>query len=133
MDLCSQRPRATNKVASSYPNIMSSGFRWRVGNGSSIKVWGDSWLPNTTSLYVQTLMPAPLGEITMDSLLNNEKSGWDEDILADIFDEEDAAIIKFILIVDVKIEDKIIWIGEENGEYSVRNCYNKLQVCVADF
>jgi len=27
-------------------DLLSSGIIWRVGDGKSINVWGDNWLPN---------------------------------------------------------------------------------------
>ena len=29
--------------------VIWRGAKWRVGNGESIKLWGDSWLPSLTS------------------------------------------------------------------------------------
>ena len=29
--------------------VIRRGAKWRVGNGESIKLWGDSWLPSLTS------------------------------------------------------------------------------------
>jgi hypothetical protein len=33
---------------------LQQGLIWRVGDGSSIKVWGDKWLPNPITYEVQS-------------------------------------------------------------------------------
>jgi hypothetical protein len=35
--------------------LLNQGLVWRVGDGRSIKVWGDRWLPTPTTYTVQTL------------------------------------------------------------------------------
>jgi hypothetical protein len=32
--------------------IIEKGMLWRVGNGETIKIWGDRWLPNSGSSLV---------------------------------------------------------------------------------
>jgi putative lipase involved disintegration of autophagic bodies len=32
-------------------DIFFHGIIWRIGDGKSIKVWGDNWLPNIGSLF----------------------------------------------------------------------------------
>lgn len=63
----------------------------------------------------------------METLFNLQKNGWDEDLLADIFNEDDAASIMNIPIAESKPADKIIWVEDEKGKYTVRSCYKKLQ------
>lgn len=29
--------------------VLKARLRWRVGNGSKIKIWSDQWLPNTST------------------------------------------------------------------------------------
>nr|GLL16747.1 uncharacterized protein LOC109177106 [Ipomoea trifida] len=56
-----------------------------------------------------------------------DKSGWDLELLEDLFVHQDVALIKSIPIAEHKQEDKLIWIHEDQGNYSVKSCYKKLQ------
>ncbi|MCI24538.1 F-box protein, partial [Trifolium medium] len=33
-------------------DVLDKGARWRVGNGASIKIWKDKWLPNQAGFKV---------------------------------------------------------------------------------
>lgn len=107
--------------------IISRGYRWRVGNGTSISVWRDPWLPNDTSPFLQTPMSDYLSEAKVESLLNMSKTNWDGEILTDIFSQHDVQQIKCIPIAENQPADRIIWTTEDKGEYTVKCCYRILQ------
>ncbi|XP_019181954.1 PREDICTED: uncharacterized protein LOC109177101 [Ipomoea nil] len=69
-----------------------------------------------------------LREAKVDNLLNMEKYDWDCEILDDLFVQEDVSLIKSIPIPTSHHEDRLIWVNEENGVYTVKSCYRKLQI-----
>ena len=50
--------------------VIQRGAKWRVGNGNSIKLWGDKWLPSLTTASLQGPLPAELQDATVSSLIN---------------------------------------------------------------
>ena len=50
--------------------VIQRGAKWRVGNGNSIKLWGDKWLPSLTAPSLQGPLPAELQDATVSSLIN---------------------------------------------------------------
>jgi hypothetical protein len=40
-------------------DLLSSGITWRVGDGKSINIWGDNWLPNFGVLNFQSELILP--------------------------------------------------------------------------
>jgi hypothetical protein len=38
--------------------LLKEGLMWRVGNGESIQIWHDKWLPSPTSYVIQSLFPS---------------------------------------------------------------------------
>ncbi|XP_031112223.1 uncharacterized protein LOC116016203 [Ipomoea triloba] len=66
-------------------------------------------------------------DILVDALLNTSKSGWDVDILDALFDPDDVKQIRNIHVAKVKNADRIIWIEDEKGEYTMKSSYRKLK------
>ncbi|XP_019181959.1 PREDICTED: uncharacterized protein LOC109177106 [Ipomoea nil] len=69
-----------------------------------------------------------LREAKVENLLNMDKYDWDGEILDDLFVQEDVSLIKSIPIPTSHHEDRLIWVNEENGVYTVKSCYRKLQI-----
>ncbi|XP_031099899.1 uncharacterized protein LOC116004105 [Ipomoea triloba] len=107
--------------------IVKGGIRWRVGNGASISVWKDPWLPNHSSPFVLSPVIEQLNDIKVESLMNVQKTDWEVDILKDLFMETDVDHILKIPIAETLTEDKIVWMGDAKGKFTVRSCYNMLQ------
>ena len=57
--------------------IIMKGSRWCIGNGQSVHIWEDRWIPSPTSFRV--ISPrAPQFEVVMVSdLLGVDKRSWD--------------------------------------------------------
>ena len=83
------------------------GYIWRVGDGSQIKIWEDSWIPTSHNLKVLT----PRGNnllTTVDELVNPITWTWDEELIKDLFWTVDANRILQIPLVQGR-EDVVAW------------------------
>ena len=77
---------------------LKKGLIWRVGDGSNINIWRDAWIPH--GVFHRPITPRGRTVCTKVSELINPYSGsWDEDLIGDIFWEEDA---KNILAIPIK-------------------------------
>lgn len=72
--------------------------RWRVGDGESINVWGDPWLPNNNCPYVQTITSPSLNDIKVSSLIDPNGPRWNESLIISLFDQDDLTKIMNIPI-----------------------------------
>ena len=105
--------------------VLKRGTRWRVGNGRRIHIWDDKWLPTPSTFKVIT--PPPL-RITEDypmvsSLIDPDTRWWKIDSVRALFLPVDAdAILKIPLSFNLP-KDRIIWIGNKKGEFSVKSAY----------
>ena len=57
----------------------------RIGFGDNIGIWDSPWLLDDQNPYVEIAPPGALGDATVSSLMNLNQSGWDEDLVCDIF------------------------------------------------
>lgn len=88
--------------------VVKEGLVWRVGNGKSISIWGQRWLPTPNTHCVQS----PVRVLHIDSrvcdLINKQDGSWRVDFIAEIFNEEEAEVISTIPISRVGSYDKLI-------------------------
>ncbi|KAL8116957.1 hypothetical protein AgCh_023219 [Apium graveolens] len=70
--------------------LIEEGSRIKVGNGTSINIWNDPWIPETDNAYLTTRRPQELFNVTVSNLLKDEAKEWDRDLIHDLFNDEDA-------------------------------------------
>lgn len=105
-------------------DIIRAGTRWRVGNGKLIHIWEDKWLP-TPSTYKVISPPSVLPQFPMvSSLINPMTKWWNVDLIKATFLPFEAEIILKIPLSRTLPEDKIIWIGNRHGDFTVKSAYH---------
>ncbi|CAL1376774.1 unnamed protein product [Linum trigynum] len=65
--------------------FLLNGLRWTIGNGASVRIWGDRWLPSTPGYIIQS---APMGlpvESVVRELIEEETEQWDDTLLESCF------------------------------------------------
>lgn len=96
----------------------------RVGQGNTISVFNEPWLPDTNDPYIHT-SSAQVGNVNVSSLMSMSENDWDRDIVMDIFEERDAHLILSIPVN--KNEDTWYWKFDKLGLYSVKSAYDSIQ------
>jgi hypothetical protein len=102
--------------------VLNEGVIWRAGNGESVNIWNDPWIPHGNTRRSDTRRGGSL--LTPVSYLIDPVSGlWDETLVKDTFWDFDAkAILK--LRVSKELEDNPSWHFDERGIFSVKSTYN---------
>ncbi|CAL1404049.1 unnamed protein product [Linum trigynum] len=103
--------------------LLNEGIRWRIGNGASVQIWGDKWLPESTPAFVTS---APMGlpvDAKVRDLISPELDQWDETVVEACFPTEIASRIKQIPLRGLDEVDKQIWMDTPNGDYSAKSGY----------
>ncbi|XP_071906135.1 uncharacterized protein [Coffea arabica] len=67
--------------------LLEEGVRKRVGNGKSIDIWEDRWLPDTEGGGVKTPRTEGVAVQRVSDLINDGK--WDRELIAQVFDENE--------------------------------------------
>lgn len=65
--------------------VVEKGMRWRVGNGDSIHIWTDKWLPSTS--YTRVLSPVQVlrENAKASELIITETGEWKSDLVRQLF------------------------------------------------
>ncbi|KAI9174057.1 hypothetical protein LWI28_011253 [Acer negundo] len=110
-------------------------MRWSVGDGSSLWVFKDKWIPCPNSFMPITLNPG--SNILVSDLIDRYRRGWNTVKIDQVLLPIDKVVIISIHISWSSGQDSLRWHFEKSGEYSVRRGYNlavenNCQVSVSD-
>ena len=61
--------------------VVRKGSRWRIGNGAKVRIWGDRWLPLSSTFKVVTPCPSGGDESLVASLIDHQKGEWNLEAL----------------------------------------------------
>ena len=64
---------------------MDIGSRWVVGNGESVNIWEDRWIPTSDSFKVVSLRVFMDPEKVLACLLDKDTRSWDVDKVRSTF------------------------------------------------
>jgi hypothetical protein len=95
-----------------------------VGDGKSIKIWGDKWIDSTSSGKIQVPIRI-LGENDKVSALIDDKTHWwNYELIREIFPEDEAKRIYNMVINPLGKTYQIVWAGTKTGLFTVRSAYH---------
>ena len=103
--------------------VLDKGLRWSIGNGQSVTIWGDRWLPTHNSFKVTSPRPQAFEGSMVDSLLDRERGGWDKNLVCSVFLPYEVDNILSIPISHTFPEDALAWAWTKNGIFTVSSGY----------
>jgi hypothetical protein len=122
-NLGSQPSYAWRSIYNAKP-LLFEGLVWRVGDGSSIKIWTDRWLPTMGSHKVQSPVQILSADATVSELLDTDTNWWKTDLIFSIFGVDEAEAICSMPVCPRTTKDKLVWVGTKHGDYTVRSAYH---------
>ncbi|XP_062014459.1 uncharacterized protein LOC133730987 [Rosa rugosa] len=100
--------------------ILLRGIRWQVGDGLSIRIWEDPWVPRP--FLFRPFVRRAEGPIRVaDLLLPGGK--WNHQTILEVFDHEDASLILSIPLSHRVIPDRLVWHFDSKGLFSTKSAY----------
>lgn len=108
----------TSHVATSLPVLLKQGCCWRVGDGSSIRVKQDKWIPNHSSSRVLYLAIVEDEDWRVNELIVSDLNWWNRELIISRFHREDAKAICRIPLSHRQVSDSKFWLHTKDGVYS---------------
>lgn len=56
--------------------LLEKGTRWRVGNGTKIKIWKDKWIPRLSSFKIHSLVRGLENKAIVNELIDPDTKQW---------------------------------------------------------
>lgn len=106
--------------------VLQEGLIWRVGNGESVNIWFDRWIPRPSTFKVQSPMQDHYVGWKVSSLIDKSTSYWNQVLLREMANAEEVEVISRIPISVSNAPDKMVWRCTSNGKFSVKSVYHLL-------
>lgn len=106
--------------------VLREGLFWRIGNGESVVIGKDKWIPRASTFQVQSLLPSRFMQGKVSELVDTDTRTWNQQLISGIFDESEANLICKIPISASGCPDKVIWQGTKDGKFTVKIAYHFL-------
>jgi hypothetical protein len=104
--------------------ILEEGLYWRIGNGEKTRIWGEKWVPLPNSFTIHSPPSNGNEEMRVCDLIDKNLGWWDQNMLKNMFREEEIKAINSIPLSSTNQQDKKIWRGTANGLFSVKSAYH---------
>ncbi|KAK3193165.1 hypothetical protein Dsin_024475 [Dipteronia sinensis] len=96
-------------------------LRWKMGNGSSIEIFKDQWLPRPSTFKPVT--PDPRSDMRVAALIDHDFLGWNLELLDQTLLPVDREVILSIPISLSGGPDSLSWHYKNSGAYYVKSGY----------
>lgn len=102
------------------------GAKWRVGDGLSIRIFKDNWLPGVAGGGVISVPTDLNNSMRVAELIDRNLGWWNTWVIDETFVPFEAQRIKVIPLCETPQSDLLYWALAKDGVYSVKSGYKGL-------
>ena len=99
------------------------GCCWQIGNGGSVSLWRDKWLPSPPSHKPATVLHFFPNDALVFALIYPEIATWKSDIIHEVFLPYNVEAILSIPLSSSLPTDRLIWAYTPSGWFTVSSAY----------
>ncbi|KAK9988414.1 hypothetical protein SO802_028653 [Lithocarpus litseifolius] len=103
--------------------VLRTGHCWRVGDGFSINVYRDRWIPNYPTNKPLSSVRVDEEEVLVSSLINHDLQVWRRDFIMANFNREEGEAICDILLSRRHVPDSVYWKHSKDGNFTLKSAY----------
>lgn len=103
--------------------LLQEGSAWKVGRGDRVNIWGDKWLNDPHRKRILSPKPEGCQLRKVKELMNPNGSGWDQNLLSQLFSQEEIRSINETIFSSMGTSDRLVWSASKTGQFSVRDGY----------
>ena len=107
-------------------DVLRKGMVWRIGDGQSVRIKEDKWLPVKPSRLILSPLPLVVAEARVSSLINPDMSMWKFEEVNRLFLPHEASLVLGIPLSHRKPSDRVSWSCTPSGEFSTSSAYKLL-------
>ena len=106
--------------------VIELGRVWRVGNGESIQIQGNRWLPQVSSAKVLSPVTGLALDARVCDIIDQDSHTWRAGLIDQNFLPHEAKLIKGIPLSWQTVSDKQVWLPSNHGEFTTRSANHLL-------
>ena len=106
--------------------MIREGMVWRIGNGHSVRIREDKWLPVKANRLVISPLPRVAPGAKVSSLIDSDLRGWNSPLVNQIFLPHEASVICDMPLSTRLPPNCIIWSLTPSGMFTTKSAYNVL-------
>jgi hypothetical protein len=118
-----RRPSFAWKSIFQAKRVVEEGMLWRIGDGETVKIWKDQWLPPPLTTLIHSPHHSLDANSKVSALIDRTSGWWNTQLLQVNFREDEIARICCICPSPIQAPDTLIWKGTSNGQFSVKSAY----------
>ena len=99
------------------------GSRWCIGNGRTVEIWRDRWIPTSDNFKVISPKGSDGELVKVAQLIDGDTGMWKVDLIKKHFMPHEADIILGVPLSPKMPEDSLVWAWSKNGNFTVRSAY----------
>lgn len=103
-------------------HVVVKGSRIQIGSGQQVHITKDPWLPDADNGFITTDLAENIAKAMVNCLMVPGQRRWDIDLVADVFNTRDAALILQVPLSTRQVNDRWFWLADPKGEFTVRSC-----------
>jgi hypothetical protein len=108
--------------------IINKGSVWKIGNGQSVNVMKDNWLPFQNGYNIITPSSNATNHLMVKDLIQSSQFDCNYSLIQELFLPIDFNQIIQLPIIHHDKQDEIMWMFEDSGQYTVKSGYKALQI-----